>query len=164
MKDKFTSTKELQRLFPKLKAKPAGAKTTSPIDRYYNCVAWALEDQKYWWEPFEGNFPLTHWPIARGGYSIAHYVEMFVSQGFEPCDGGEVEAGYAKIVLYTHGDVFSHVSRQTEDPQPGWASKCGQQSDIWHASPDLLEGAEYGNVWGYMRKPVAGAKEDVPAE
>ena len=154
MKAQFTTTKELHKIFPKIAAKPAAAKAISPIDRFYNCVAWALGDQDHWWEPLEGNFPLTHWPIKRAGYSIEHYIEMFESQGFLICQGSAFEAGFEKIVLYIDSNgKFLHVSRQTSDPKPGWASKCGQKSDIWHETPELLEGGNYGMIWGYLRRP-----------
>ena len=158
MKEKFTTTKELHKLFPKIAASPSSAKSTSPIDRYYNCVAWALGDQSSWWEPFVGTFPLTHWPIERRGYGIQHYVEMFISQGFAVCDGPTQENGFDKIVLYVDANgKFLHVSKQTVDPKPGWGSKCGQKSDIWHATPELLEGADYGTVWGYLQRPSPDA-------
>lgn len=149
----YTPTKVLQEWFPHLKKNRAAAKLTSPLDQFYNCVAWALGDSSMWWEPATQVVPFTHWPTARGDYSIGAYVAMFVSQGFEQCaDGSRVDDQY-KIVLYVapNGD-FTHVAKQTLNPKPGWSSKCGRASDIWHETPEVLEGADYGKVWGYLQR------------
>ncbi len=112
-----------------------------------------MEDDQKWWEPSPVNFPLTYWPVAREGYAIEKYELMLASQGYVKCNDGTHVEGKTKVVLYVgDGGVFTHIARQTLSPKPGWSSKCGKVSDVWHASPETLEGPTYGRVWGYFER------------
>lgn len=155
MSEVFTTISTLKKWFPLLKNNSKAAKLTSPIDQFYNCVGWAVGDHTKWWEPLPSNFPLTFWPIERSGYAIDAYASMFESQGFSICPDESFEDGFNKIAVYVNEDnIFCHVARQTKDPSRGWSSKCGKESDIWHVSPQVLEGPDYGKVWGYMKKAI----------
>jgi hypothetical protein len=50
---------ELERIFPRLKT--ADYPVTSPLDRGYNCMAWAVGDASRWWWP-EDDPNDGYWP------------------------------------------------------------------------------------------------------
>jgi hypothetical protein len=98
----------------------------SPVDDRYNCAAFALDlfTDNWWPEEAEG----VTWPDGiRRDESLKSFTEGFALFGFEPCEDGELEPEYEKIVLYAVSDpdpteaAIKHVARQLEDGR--WASK-----------------------------------------
>jgi hypothetical protein len=85
---------------------------TSPISDEYNCIAWAAEDTEKWWWPSEDGFWPDSLPLVD---ALANFIQAFQLQGYLPCDNGELEAGYEKVVLYqscrwsdkAHGEAAS---------------------------------------------------------
>lgn len=121
---------------------------TSPKTPAYNCIAWSANDTRHWWQP--GGY----WPLPSTPHDcwIGDLERAFVALGFEPCESGDLEIGFVKIALYGSALMFTHVARQLADGH--WTSKLGKAEDIEHDSPDDVAGGLYGEVIGYMRKPI----------
>lgn len=146
--DGNTKRKQLLEWFPKARQSLTSLSITSPIDFGYNCVAWALDKTDRWWQP--GN-SRTFWPHPESETTLAAYLRMFESQGFQRCETQVREAGLVKIALYVdQQDNFLHVARQLDSGR--WSSKCGAQSDISHSTPELLDGPTYGRFWGCLKR------------
>ena len=121
-----------------------GYHVTSDETPEYNCVAWSLEDNERWWQPFPNDYQF--WPeIASESYSTSAYKKMFMLHyRFEECDSPDFEEGYEKIAIYGSRCQFTHVARQLADGR--WASKLGDWEDIEHNTLKALESQDYGNV------------------
>lgn len=79
-------------------------------------------------------------------------MEAFGAVGYEPCDDGSLEEGKEKVALYKKRNKVSHAARQMDNGM--WTSKIGKRVDIEHTSPQSLEGIEYGEVAGFLVRPV----------
>lgn len=137
---------------------------TSNVDEKYNCIAWAYGVNNDWLEP---NSKYS-WPIERDcpddvEPSTAHIAAIFLAQGFEPCDGEALEAGYDRVAIYgASQDRFTHVACQRDDGW--WASKIGEFEDIEHETLAALEGLYYGRVARILRRSrLWNAERDPPA-
>jgi len=124
-------------------------RVTSPQTTAYNCIAWSAEDTRRWWQP-GGFWPIPSFPQDCG---IGDLERAFRTLGYEPCDNGLLEAGFQKIALYGSTLTFTHAARQLPDGR--WTSKLGKAEDIEHDSPDDVAGGLYGEVVGFMRRPLA---------
>lgn len=127
-------------------------KVTSPPDGYYNCIAWAAEDNERWWEP--GPCPYYYWPEGVPHQpTVAAYVQAFETLGYKSCDDGSFEQGFQKVVLYVdkNGNP-THMARQLPDGR--WASKLGEWYDIEHQSPAVVAGGKYGTVKTFLKRPA----------
>lgn len=133
----------LQELFPNLS--DDNHHVTSPRTISYNCVAWAANDTRHWWQP--GAF----WPVecARNDHGIGTLIAAFQELGYETCEGGELESNFLKVALYGTVMMYTHVARQLSDGT--WTSKLGQLEDISHDSPEVIEGSDYGFVVQFMK-------------
>jgi hypothetical protein len=130
-------------------------RVTSQPDRKYNCIAWAAGDSRRWWWPDpppddEGYF----WPLGVSNEeTVAAFVAVFATLGYEPCSAEASEPDWEKIVLYASADdIPTHAARQLANGR--WSSKLGRAEDIEH---DLraLEGAEYGKVVQIFKRRIA---------
>jgi hypothetical protein len=137
------------RHFPRLTA--ANSRVTSPTDHRYNCLAWAAGDFAHWWQPGPG----FHWPIpsAPDADRIEDLIAAFAAVGFVPCEPGDPEPGFERIALYADADGrYTHAARQL--PAGTWTSKLGMAEDIEHDTADDVAGGAYGEIFGFMRRPV----------
>ena len=58
------------------------------------------------------------------------------------------------MAIYVKGNQNpTHAARQLL-PAGIWTSKIGNEEDIEHVSPGVLEGVEYGTVAVVMKRPV----------
>lgn len=151
------SPDELRKRFPKLA--PGTFEPKSKATGRYNCVGFAAEDERHWWEA-GCNGGRYYWPPRphRQITDVAGVAEIFTAQGFEPTDNREIEPGYEKIAIYSSLDTleFTHIARS--DGQV-WKSKLGKGQDIHHFSLDVLEGDqedEYGIVEVVLRRALPG--------
>lgn len=130
-----------------------GFRDTSPVDKKYNCIAYAAGDLAHWWWPFPMNVPEVYWPpgVAREE-SLDAFRAVFVRLGYVECARDELETGFEKIALFVdeHG-IPSHAARQQSNGR--WISKLGEREDIEHDLRDL-EGAAYGTVAITMKRPT----------
>ena len=135
---------------------PFMSSETSKPDDVYNCFAWAAEkDTLIWWDHVDR--PGHYWPsaVARQ-HSLAAYQESFAAHGYSLCDSGVPEQGYEKIVFYADNSGHAtHAAR--EAPEGGWSSKLGEEEDIWHSAPEVLNGPLYGNASFFMKRPTKRA-------
>ena len=144
---------QFKKWFPRSAANMTSIKLTSPIDGYYNCVAWALQITNRWMQPVDHPVLVSYWPVPREGTTVAAYSKMFQHYQFVECDDGQLEIGYEKIVIYGNAtSKFTHVARQLADGK--WTSKIGGESDITHHDPDTLTSKLYGYPQLYMKRPI----------
>jgi hypothetical protein len=144
---------EIQRSWPQLK--PANHKVTSRATRRYNCIAFALGDERTWWEADEGFGGGIHWPDGVPD-TLDGWVQIFTREQFEPTADRNVEAGVEKIAIYVSLRDMSPEHVAVSDGR-SWKSKLGRYQDIEHRSLDLPEGenaCEYGIVAKILRRPV----------
>lgn len=127
--------------------------TSDPTDEY-NCAAFALGITNANWWP-EPNLPEYHWPpAAKRDDSLQAFIEGFGQFRFEPCENGEREPGFEKIVVFAEDGEPLHVAVQLEDGR--WTSKLGLHEDIVHPTPDALTSPGwYGTPCLFLRRPRA---------
>ena len=88
--------------------------------------------------------------------TVEAFLAAFAKLGYTPCEAGELQAGYEKIVLYTLDGKPTHATRQLPDGK--WSSKLGKGPVATHNTPRGVEGPVYGTVCCYLRRPIpAGA-------
>jgi len=132
-------------VFPQLTS--ANHQITSPKTTAYNCVAWAAQDTKNWWQP--GSYWPTQTDAGNGG--LMQLVQLFADLGYRECAGPEPELGFEKVALYLDAAGFwTHAARQLSNGK--WTSKLGELEDIEHDTPDDVAGGAYGTVAGFMKR------------
>ncbi|WP_343666277.1 DUF7689 domain-containing protein [Paraburkholderia tropica] len=121
---------------------------TSPPTPVYNCIAWAATQNDVWWWPSADYY----WPegLPLNDESIANFTAAFATLGYSPCQSGELEEGYEKVVLYSAGGLVKHMARQLKNG--GWTSKLGQAFDVSHGTDACLSGNIYGACTHYLRR------------
>ena len=122
---------------------------TSPMDKRYNCIAWAAGDDSKWWEP--DIWGQCYWPeeVVRS-YSLDAFKAVFELKGYEECENGNLEEGFEKVAIFARGSQFEHVAKQLDSGL--WTSKLGDWEDIEHQLRSLEEGI-YGNAIIFLKKP-----------
>jgi hypothetical protein len=121
---------------------------TSPEAVTYNCISWAVEDQRRrWCEPA----PSFYWPPgAPREYSVEAYQGAFEQSGYTVCRNAALEPGLQKVALYAIDSEPQHAARQL--PDGTWTSKIGIADDIMHETLEALEGDDYGRVVLVMQR------------
>lgn len=73
---------EIEKLFPSLKKE--GYSITSPETTFYNCIAWAIEDDTKRWDPtpFSGYYWPENVPTL---VSVGTYMHLFSKYGYAKC-------------------------------------------------------------------------------
>ncbi len=140
---------EIESVFPGLRGQPY--QITNPIDRKYNCIAFAVGDTQTWWWPDEAEedtWP-AHVPRVE---TVPAFREVFAMFGYADCAREELEPGFEKVALFTLAGVPKHAARQLGNGR--WTSKLGPKQDIEHALHDLT-GLLYGSVALIMKRPAA---------
>ena len=135
---------ELQRRFPKLT--DSSFSIQSPEDPRYNCLAFALGDERQWWEH---GAKLCYWPPGfTEGETLDSWIRVFELHGYRKTANRDVEPVTEKVAIYADLDFMAtQVAKQ--QPNGLWKSKLGRGHDIEHASLEALEGDqmdEYGLV------------------
>jgi hypothetical protein len=115
----------------------------------YNCIAWAADDTANWW------WPDDHWPAgAPREETLRAFVAAYGTLGYEPCDHGDFEFAWERVVIYCDPTgTPTHAARQRDDG--AWTSKLGAFWDIRHATPRGVEGPLYGSAVQFLRRPLA---------
>jgi hypothetical protein len=137
----------LERVFPNLLQD--GYQITSPEDYQYNCIAYAADDNRNWWQPSEQGG--TYWTHDDSRLTLENYIQAYATLDYEPCDTEELEEGYEKVALYV--DAFgipSHAAKQKESGV--WTSKLGELEDIEHNTLNAFDGSDYGRVAQILRR------------
>jgi hypothetical protein len=127
-------------------------RVTSPEADEYNCVAWAMSDDSRWWQPGD---PDGYWPLPVESHTggLMAFVQSLVELGFIQGGEGPPKPGLLRVAIYSdRNNFFSHLARQLSDGW--WASKLGPYHDIEHDTPDAVAGGRYGEVAGYLLRPL----------
>ncbi len=127
---------------------------TSPADRKYNCIAWAVGIDHQWWDPFEPEDPDVeyYWPeTAPRDYKIDSLIVAYKSDGFICCPDGSIEVGMETIAIYVDGNEYMHAARQLANGK--WTSKIGRKEDIERDTLMDLAGPSFGQVAVFMKRP-----------
>ena len=98
--------RDLEQVFPRLT--PESYRKTSDatpplVADCYNCIAYAADDMKRWWEPRpDGRYRRgEYWPDnVPTAFHIDTYRVAFESLGYIVCDNGDLESGLEKVALY----------------------------------------------------------------
>ena len=124
----------------------------SPADEYYNCIAWAAEEDDRWWWPVPS--PFAYWPPGLPRVvTLDNFITAFETLGYEPTEKDHLEPGFEKVAVYVDANgVPTHMARQRESGM--WTSKLGPQEDIDHDTLEDLEGGVYGHVARVLRRPA----------
>lgn len=119
---------------------------TSPKTIAYNCIGWALGEQRYYW-PIGGQWPKN---VPRDE-TLDTFVMAFESRGYELCEDASLEEGFEKVALYLNdaGEPM-HAARQLEDGK--WTSKLGEADDIIHSTLDALICRDYGCPQWFLKR------------
>lgn len=134
---------------------PDNHEVTSPSTPRYNCIAWAVGDERRWWWPDPDE--VAYWPVpAPRLETIAAFVAAFGTLGFLPCETSAAEPGYQKIALYALGENPTHAAHQLSDGR--WSSKLGRSVDVAHRL-DALDGPLYGKAVLFLRRANSGRSE-----
>jgi len=128
-----------EKSFPKLESSYA---VIGHATKDYNCIAWSLGVTTKWVWPGTAT---DDFDKLDGQYGFRRMTKLDFS----------VQKGVEKIVLYgkkVDGKMtMTHQARQMKDGT--WTSKLGEMGLIRHASPDSLDGPDYGYpVAVYYRK------------
>ncbi len=126
----------------------------SPVDFDYNCIAYAAgKTDKPWWPAKTGPY---HWPRGLdredlGRETLDNFIKAFKRLGYSKCTSVALEKGLEKVVIYVKGnDNPTHAARQI--PSGAWVSKIGDEEDIEHTTPKVLEGKEYGKIGAILKR------------
>jgi hypothetical protein len=147
----------MERRFERLR--PSDYDGKSPVDYYYNCIAWAMgRKDSRWWPATIGGY---RWPkkLPRekpGEETLPNFIRAFKRLGYKVISQKDysLERGFEKVAIYVKGNQNpTHAARQLL-PSGIWTSKIGNEEDIEHVSPGVLEGMEYGTVAVVMKRPV----------
>ena len=141
-------TDALSEIFPKLTK--GNSSVTSPKDHAYNCVAWAAGKTDAWWDHLYGYWPEN----AKQDGSIAAYVGVFMSLGYERCPTSNYEPGFEKLAIFGNAGQFTHVARQL--PSGSWTSKLGSLEDVEHQELASLSIPDYGQPVQFLRRAMGG--------
>ena len=137
------------REFPNLSSTPF--RVASPKTPAYNCIAWAAgETHRCWWPD---KFRSYYWPVGIPRRStLEAFLLAFETLDFVPCEHGDWEDGFEKIVIFADQGKPTHAARQLSAAT--WSSKLGKEEDIEHTT-DGLEGGSYGSTAVFMKRSIA---------
>lgn len=127
---------------------------TSPLDRRYNCIAWAAGINTRWWWP--DPFDLGTWPTGvPRTVTISAFIDAYRTLGYAPCADGTYVVGKEKVALFAIRDASgqldpTHAALQLPDGR--WTSKMGPFEDIAHFTLECLEDHMYGSVVCYLQR------------
>jgi hypothetical protein len=136
--------------FPNVTA--ANHSITSERSRRYNCIAWAIGDEKNWsWPSCNPDDTEIFWPdeIPREE-TIQVIVAVFATFGYLPCADGAFESEYERVAVYAMDGKPTHAAKQLENGW--WSSKLGRGVDIAHEL-NALDGPFYGSPIVFLRRP-----------
>jgi len=116
----------------------------------YNCMAFANDDERHWWQPgfYGGKY---YWPQGvPQNDSLKAWTAVFTSDGYEITDNWELEADFEKVAIYI--DFNGETSHVAKSDGFVWKSKLGKKQDIQHSKATSLEGEMYGVVERVLRR------------
>lgn len=130
----------------------------SDCDVLYNCIGFAMGLNNVcvalghplgldwcWWPP-----------TAHYDENLNSLVEAFEYFGFSVCDNGHIEEGFDKVALYEKDGKWQHAAIIEDENL--YHSKMGVWWDIVHRGGDLFHDEAYGDIYKYMKRPIADRK------
>jgi hypothetical protein len=151
-------SEEMQSMWPKLR--PGNHALTSQATPRYNCLAFAVKDERHWWEAGQHGGAYD-WP-ANTPDTLDGWVAIFTREGYRLTTNREVEAGFEKVAIYVSSTDRDDRHVAISDGK-SWKSKLGKYQDIQHDSLDLLEGneqCEYGAVEKILRRSIMAGRKN----
>jgi hypothetical protein len=124
----------------------------SDKDPNYNCVAFALGDDKTFWEDVRFNGRRVkgyYWLDGISDQTMTGWLELFSKHGYSESGDATLEVDFERIAIYGSNETPLHVARQKGSGV--WVSKLGEGKDIEHTLAGL-EGELYGKVAKIMRR------------
>lgn len=141
---------------------------TSPCDRCYNCIAWAMGFDDRWVDDYPDTPSKRKWwpsGVAKD-HTPQGLISAFEAVGFECCESPEMEDGYDKVVLYKSSEHVDPVTGVNVPEQWTHAarvignnlyhSKMGESFDIHHSGNNVFSQSSYGIEYQSMRRRIEG--------
>ena len=128
---------------------PENHSKESPMSEDYNCIAWACElNDRQLWPGSEDQ----EWPSDLPQEDTPEtFIALFEREGYQLCNGPELEDGFLKIAIYTKDSDATHAARQLGSGR--WTSKLGFDGvDIEHDDLENVERPAYGRATIFLRK------------
>jgi len=141
------SSADLEAAFPNLKS--CGYRITSPENSRYNCIAWAAGRDDRWWWPDPS--PFSYWPEEKRELSLAAFIRVFSSFGYEVCETPQHEEGFEEVAIFAENALPTHMARQLASGE--WTSKCGRLEDMCHTLDGFAQ-SDYGEVALIMKRRI----------
>lgn len=139
---------------------------TSPCDRFYNCIAWAMGFDDRWVDDYPDTPSKRKWwpsGVVKD-HTPKGLISAFEAVGFECCESPEMEEGYDKVVLYKSSkhidpntglnvpEQWTHAARVIGDNL--YHSKMGESFDIHHSGNNVFSQSPYGIEYQSMRRRI----------
>lgn len=143
-------------LFPN--ARPGNIVTVSKATDEYNCLAWAVWDDRHviWPDQLE---QMSWPPSIRRDETVDGIKRFFTMLGFIDCSSDTFETGLEKIAIFAKNGAPTHAARQRASGI--WTSKLGTAADVDHRGlADVAD--QYGQVAAVMRRPYTGRGPTLP--
>lgn len=132
----------------------AGYSIKSPVDSFYNCVAFALGDVKNYWDDVKVKG--YYWPSGCSADTVDGWANVFRLHNYEDCDSDLLESDFEKIAIYANANSPGHVARQKASGV--WVSKMGKGCDIEHSTLAGVECEIMGKVVKIMKRKCPDGK------
>lgn len=142
---------EIERKFPDIFR--LSYQITSPVNPYYNCIAWAANDETKWWWP-DSSFQ-AYWPASVPRVcTMEAFILAYQTIGYEQCENIDPEVSFEKIAIFADSNgVPTHAARGLINQRGVWTSKLGKYYDISHHVYGL-NGQEYGSPIVFMKRRI----------
>ena len=128
---------------------------TSDCTPAYNCIGWALGMNDVWVGLYHpSQFAWSWWPQGVPcDEKQESLIALFEYFGFEQTTIDDIEDGYDKVALYSNAEGWTHAARVIGNNV--LHSKIGTAWDIHHSGGNIFAATEYGNIFAYMKRPIA---------
>jgi len=126
----------------------AGYSIKSPVDPFYNCVAFAIGDVENYWDDVKVKG--YYWPPGCSADTVDGWVCVFRLHGYEECGSESLELDFEKIAIYGSANNPGHVARQKASGV--WVSKMGKGCDIEHSTLSAVECEIMGKIVRIMKR------------
>lgn len=121
----------------------------SDEDFNYNCLAYAVGDQKNWWEPPKGGG--RYWPPGFDDDLRVGTVESIIRVfGFTVETKLNRTPKTESVAIYSDGSEWTHFAKFAGGH---WSCKLGEGHDVSRVNLADLEGTLYGRVVKILSRP-----------
>ena len=126
-------------------------------------MAYAAGKNTVWWWPVGEETEGVFWPEGVPRIeTLEAFIVAFHTEGYTPCEDGELEEGFEKIALYVDADGKpAHAAKQLSSGS--WTSKLGEWEDIEHKTLDSISCPTYGIAISFLRRKISEPTTPRPA-